>query len=98
MAWPRSGKVLAVDLDIKEQISHEGQLGEDEGNSDENEDDSFNGWTEVHPELADEERTSVGQGQLSNYVISLINSFLSFVKLPSELINSHSSSTVHPPR
>jgi len=47
---------LAVDLDIEEQIAREGHSGEDEGNSDENEDDSLDGWTDVRAELSDEKR------------------------------------------
>jgi len=45
---------LAIDLDDEEQISHEG-----EGNEDENEDDSVEGWTDVRKQLSDEEREAL---------------------------------------
>jgi len=44
---------LAVDLDIKEQISHEdvSSYGEDDAD----EDDNVDGWTDVHDGLSSEE-------------------------------------------
>ena len=51
---------LAVDLDIKEQISQEGQLGEGDGNNDgDANDDNVNEWSDVHVELSDEEREAL---------------------------------------
>ena len=50
---------LAIDLDIEERTSREGQSGEGEGNDDENEDDSLDGWTDVREELSDEERETL---------------------------------------
>jgi hypothetical protein len=50
---------LAVDLDIEEQISREGQLDGGEGNDDENDDDSVDGWADVREELSDEERQAL---------------------------------------
>jgi hypothetical protein len=49
---------LAVDLDIEEQISCEGQLGEGD---DENDDNNLNGWSDVCDELSDEERRALDE-------------------------------------
>ena len=49
---------LAIDLDIEERISCEGQSDENEGNDD-NEDDSLDGWADVRDELSDEERKAL---------------------------------------
>ena len=51
---------LAIDLDIEERISREGQSDENEGNDDhDNEDDSLDGWADVRDELSDEERKAL---------------------------------------
>jgi hypothetical protein len=47
---------LAADLDIEERITRESQS---EGNDDENEDDSLDGWANVREELSDEEREAL---------------------------------------
>jgi hypothetical protein len=52
-------EALAIDLDIEERISCEGQSGEGEGNDDEIEDDSLDGWADVRGELSDEERKAL---------------------------------------
>ena len=51
---------LAVDLDIEEQISWEGQLGEGDWNDDgDADDDNVNGWSDACVELSDEEREAL---------------------------------------
>ncbi|KDR71011.1 hypothetical protein GALMADRAFT_144097 [Galerina marginata CBS 339.88] len=47
---------LAVDLDIEERISREGQSDKDDGSDDEGDVDKLDGWGDVRGELSDEER------------------------------------------
>jgi hypothetical protein len=50
---------LAVDLDIKEWISHEELLGDGEDGADK--EDNVDGWTDVHDGLLSEERAALDE-------------------------------------
>jgi hypothetical protein len=52
---------LAIDLDVEERISREGQSFEGEGDEDED-DDNLDGWVDVRAELSDVEREELDEG------------------------------------